>query len=557
MAEENRFTVTGIAYPKAQPGSGPANARITSDLKDPQSYYRDPALQLTENDLDRNQNFRGLPLCVEHKHNPPHPGPVGGGGPGGSGGRGSGGACGNCVGEVLEARVLKDNSVYIVASVFASTPTGAAAKERIIRKELSGFSMGYLNHRDSRDNRVVTGRTICEISLCAKPFFAGCDIAVSASAADSYKNDDETSVNYYWIPIMASTPSETTASAGQAQAPAPASAGQGQAAAPATQAGQASSPVGEAPSQVLKDAEAMAKESAEYQAKMAQAQRDQDELNAFRAERAARQAAEEEKRRQEAQKMLAAQKQAMGDKFTPEYEKSMLNVAGSSVSVNASAQFMEAQQALTNRYVQAEKEKAELAATLAKAQEELKKREVETKVLETHVQQSRQNMRAGPPSTQQVQPVAVAASAGQASSGSGLKFGDCYVPVAHAGWEHQLFRDANPNLTPADMASSSLPINASGNAAAAGAPNGFIAFEPLPVHANAKNLPASMRNVKDEHGNPTGEAWLSKMINEFDPQVTRSAKYAFVSKDRTYRLPDGRTHATGLFVEDSKYYVSK
>jgi hypothetical protein len=124
---------------------------------------------------------------------------------------------------------------------------------------------------------------------------------------------------------------------------------------------------------VLKDAEAMAKESAEYQAKMAQAQRDQDELNAFRAERAARQAAEEEKRRQEAQKMLAAQKQAMGDKFTPEYEQGMLNVAGHSVSVSASAQFMEAQQALTNRYVQAEKEKAELAATLAKAQEELKR----------------------------------------------------------------------------------------------------------------------------------------------------------------------------------------
>jgi hypothetical protein len=129
----DRFTVTGIAYPQVHAGAGPANPRITSDISDPQSYYHDPALRLTEHDLDRNQNFTGTPLCVEHRH------PATGHG-----------RCDNCAGEVLEARVLKDSSVYIVASVYANTPAGDAAKARILNKELSGFSMGYLNHRDGR-----------------------------------------------------------------------------------------------------------------------------------------------------------------------------------------------------------------------------------------------------------------------------------------------------------------------------------------------------------------------------------------------------------------------
>jgi hypothetical protein len=80
--EESRYTVTGIAFPKLQDGSGPQDKSIRSDVTNRQSFYHDPVMHLTEDDIKAFDGLRNVPLHVEHNMN-------------------------DCVGEILEARVLK------------------------------------------------------------------------------------------------------------------------------------------------------------------------------------------------------------------------------------------------------------------------------------------------------------------------------------------------------------------------------------------------------------------------------------------------------------------
>lgn len=74
--------MTGIAFPKLQDGSGPQDKSIRSDVTNRQSFYHDPVMHLTEDDIKAFDGLRNVPLHVEHNMN-------------------------DCVGEILEARVLK------------------------------------------------------------------------------------------------------------------------------------------------------------------------------------------------------------------------------------------------------------------------------------------------------------------------------------------------------------------------------------------------------------------------------------------------------------------
>jgi hypothetical protein len=65
----DRFTLTGIAYPKVQPGAGPEDKHVPSSVDTTsKACYDHPSLQLCEDDLTRYRNLRGIPLCEEHAH---------------------------------------------------------------------------------------------------------------------------------------------------------------------------------------------------------------------------------------------------------------------------------------------------------------------------------------------------------------------------------------------------------------------------------------------------------------------------------------------------------
>ena len=163
----------GRAYPRVLEGENPTK-HVTSDLSDRESYYRDPAIALSEADLDKFNGAEGKPLWVEHGQHPDF-------------GK-------TAVGEVYHSYLANGGGLKIWGRIYngENNPLGQQAAAMVKNGELKGLSVGYgASIRDCVSGTSVTkkleSKSFREISLCREPFFAGCNISVAASKK---KNSD-------------------------------------------------------------------------------------------------------------------------------------------------------------------------------------------------------------------------------------------------------------------------------------------------------------------------------------------------------------------------------
>ena len=175
--DDETFVVSGRAYPEVLAGKNPTDI-VTSNVTNREQFYRDPAIKLSDENLDECNGAEGLPLCVEHNINDV---------------RGS--IFHSFIGDdekrglkIIAHIPIKRNGQYI--------PAGIQARDDIINKKYRGFSVGYGNElvtasRGGRTTR-VSAKVFREISLVKEPFFENCTLSYSGVEASKkgFNNSD-------------------------------------------------------------------------------------------------------------------------------------------------------------------------------------------------------------------------------------------------------------------------------------------------------------------------------------------------------------------------------
>jgi len=193
------YVFTGRAYPKVVQGSN-STTRITSNQNDRESFYNDPAVVLSEADLDRFKGTEGKPLCVEHNLN-------------------------DQVG-VIHHSWIGDGakrSLKIIGRVTLETPRGRQVVADIKAGKYRGLSVGYGTDLVSNAYTGVTeleAKNFREISLVADPFFDGCNLAEFGVTATKISNHNNESQNSRLI--LKVDASQEVLMEGQTQTPVPA-----------------------------------------------------------------------------------------------------------------------------------------------------------------------------------------------------------------------------------------------------------------------------------------------------------------------------------------------
>jgi hypothetical protein len=145
------YVFAGRAYGRVTPGSNPT-LQITSDRRDRERFYRDPAVTLSDADLDAFNGTEGSPLCVEHDTS-------------------------DVVG-VVHHSWLGDGdgrSLKIIGRISLDTARGRAVAEEVRAGRYKGLSVGYSTEIDG--NNHLHEKRFREISLVADPFFESCQLA--------------------------------------------------------------------------------------------------------------------------------------------------------------------------------------------------------------------------------------------------------------------------------------------------------------------------------------------------------------------------------------------
>ena len=157
--------VTGKAYPSIMKGQNPTRV-VQSALNNRETFYRDPAIQLTTSDLDALDGAEGAPMCVEHNKK-------------------------DVVGSIHHTYIDADDPEkgWKIMARIPLNDRGKRVVADIKAGKLNGFSVGYGNVLD-RDARTginkLDFKEFREISLVNEPFFDGCNLSVSVTAS---KND--------------------------------------------------------------------------------------------------------------------------------------------------------------------------------------------------------------------------------------------------------------------------------------------------------------------------------------------------------------------------------
>lgn len=165
--------VHGRAYPRVLKGKNPTD-RITAPTRDRELLWRDPAVVLSDSDLDECQGAQGIDLCYEHNEK-------------------------DVVGVVQYTEVADDDSLHLMARIPVKTADGRPIErglemvEEIRAGKVKGFSVRY--DTKVRPGGVVTEKRFKEISLVHEPFFDGCDLTVGVMASSSSSSSSEDSGN--------------------------------------------------------------------------------------------------------------------------------------------------------------------------------------------------------------------------------------------------------------------------------------------------------------------------------------------------------------------------
>lgn len=174
------FVFAGLAYPHVVPGAN-TTTRVTSHPHNRQAFYNDPAIVLSDADLDRFSGTEGKPLCVEHNikdqvgevlHSWLHPSSNGASGAGG-----------------MNRRALK-----IIGRVSLEHPRGRQVAAEIRAGKFRGLSVGYgtdLVSNNATGATELDSKNFREISLVHEPFFDGCYL--SEFKVTATKNPDHNS----------------------------------------------------------------------------------------------------------------------------------------------------------------------------------------------------------------------------------------------------------------------------------------------------------------------------------------------------------------------------
>lgn len=158
----------GRAYPRVVKGGNLTDV-VTAPARDIEQLWRDPAIVLSDADLDEAQGAQDLPLCFEHKGE-------------------------DVVGKVQYTSLDDNGALDLIARVPVrdaegnDIARGLEIVEQVRQGQIRGFSVGY--HADVRDEGRVLSKELREISLVKEPFFGGCNLRVAVMASASGSTTD-------------------------------------------------------------------------------------------------------------------------------------------------------------------------------------------------------------------------------------------------------------------------------------------------------------------------------------------------------------------------------
>lgn len=154
------FVITGKAYPEVKAGKNDTT-HVVAPIRNRQAYYHDPAVQLSEADLDEIEGAAGAPLCVEHNRT-------------------------DVVGHVHHSWVEEDKGRCLkIIGRIPMNERGKRVVEDIKCGKYRGFSVGYGTKlaKTANGGHELEEKTFHEISLVEEPFFQGCDLTVGVMAS--------------------------------------------------------------------------------------------------------------------------------------------------------------------------------------------------------------------------------------------------------------------------------------------------------------------------------------------------------------------------------------
>ena len=197
------YVFAGRAYGRVKRGTN-ATTMISSDRGDRERFYRDPAVVLSDADMEAFNGTEGSPLCVEH--NPS-----------------------DVVGVVHHSWLGNgdDRSLKIIGRISLDTPRGRAVAEEVRAGRYKGLSVGYSAEIDGNDK--LHEKRFREISLVVDPFFSDCQLAsygVMASKGATKNVHDNSNHTSMQLQIQASRivgggmSSDQLAAAGSTSSPA-------------------------------------------------------------------------------------------------------------------------------------------------------------------------------------------------------------------------------------------------------------------------------------------------------------------------------------------------
>jgi hypothetical protein len=156
--------VKGRAYPEVLAGANPTR-NIKADIGNREEFYRDPAVKLSDDDLDAIDGATGAPICYEHNKSDVV------------------GAVHHSWIDAQDGRCLK-----VIARIPLKDEHGRAIArgERIVEEiragKITGFSVGYSNGIGA--GKTLKDKAFHEISLVSEPFFEGCNLTVGVVASN-------------------------------------------------------------------------------------------------------------------------------------------------------------------------------------------------------------------------------------------------------------------------------------------------------------------------------------------------------------------------------------
>lgn len=169
----------GTAYPHVVPGQN-RTQRISAQRGDRRGIYHDPAVQLSESDLNGIDGGAGAPICYNHDVD-------------------------DVIGTVRYSWLREEKNGRQPLEIVASLPLdaqgrvlnrhGKDVRAEIEAKLLRGFSVRYLSQVAEHDPNLIEGKLFREISLVPRPFFPGCDLTVAVVAGKGIR---ETALASYY-----------------------------------------------------------------------------------------------------------------------------------------------------------------------------------------------------------------------------------------------------------------------------------------------------------------------------------------------------------------------